>query len=117
MAEDNDYEIGYKKPPKRTQFKPGQSGNARGRPKGSKTIPALIRRVFDRKIKVKGPKGVRFMSMLEAGLMQLANKAATGDFKAIKEAIRLSQEIQDERTLGPIPEIIVNFVKPEDLEE
>lgn len=117
MAENDDYEIGYKKPPKSTQFKPGQSGNARGRPKGSKTIPALIRSVFDRKIKVKGPKGVKSMTMLEAGVTQLANKAATGDIRAIKEAIRLSQEIQDERTLGPFPEIIVNFVKPEGLEE
>lgn len=31
----NDYEIGYKKPPKATQFKKGQSGNPNGRPKKS----------------------------------------------------------------------------------
>lgn len=28
------YEVGYRKPPKSTQFKPGQSGNRKGRPKG-----------------------------------------------------------------------------------
>ncbi len=33
-----DYEVGFKKPPKHTQFKPGQSGNAKGRPKGSKNL-------------------------------------------------------------------------------
>ena len=36
MADDKDkrdYEIGYGKPPKQTRFKPGQSGNPRGRPK------------------------------------------------------------------------------------
>ena len=33
-----DYEIGYKKPPKHTQFKPGQSGNPKGRPQKPQTI-------------------------------------------------------------------------------
>jgi Family of unknown function (DUF5681) len=31
-----DYDVGYGKPPKTTQFQPGQSGNRRGRPKGAK---------------------------------------------------------------------------------
>ncbi|MDH3668977.1 MAG: DUF5681 domain-containing protein [Paracoccaceae bacterium] len=36
------YEVGYAKPPKDTRFKPGQSGNPRGRPKGAKNKrPAL----------------------------------------------------------------------------
>lgn len=28
-------DVGYGKPPKRTQFKPGQSGNPKGRPRAS----------------------------------------------------------------------------------
>ena len=34
--DEQDYSVGYKKPPKETQFKPGQSANPNGRPKGSK---------------------------------------------------------------------------------
>ena len=36
------YEVGYGKPPVRTRFKPGESGNRRGRPKGARNkVPAL----------------------------------------------------------------------------
>lgn len=36
------YEVGYGKPPAETRFKPGQSGNPRGRPKGARNkLPAL----------------------------------------------------------------------------
>lgn len=33
MPRDHDQEVGYRRPPKRTQFRKGQSGNPRGRPK------------------------------------------------------------------------------------
>ena len=37
-----EYEVGYGKPPVSTRFKPGESGNRRGRPKGAKNrVPAL----------------------------------------------------------------------------
>ena len=32
----DDYEVGYGKPPKSRQWKPGQSGNPKGRPKGAR---------------------------------------------------------------------------------
>jgi hypothetical protein len=36
------YDVGYRKPPVTTRFKPGKSGNPKGRPKGSKnTVPSL----------------------------------------------------------------------------
>ena len=46
------YEIGYRKPPKATQFKPGQSGNPRGRSKGSKGGKTLLRQALDEKVEV-----------------------------------------------------------------
>jgi len=35
------YEVGYAKPPKAHQWKPGESGNPLGRPKGSRNKPTL----------------------------------------------------------------------------
>ena len=36
LASGSGYEVGYGKPPKHSRFRPGKSGNPKGRPKGSK---------------------------------------------------------------------------------
>jgi hypothetical protein len=38
----SDYPVGYKKPPRDTQFKPGQSENRKGRPKRSATFADVL---------------------------------------------------------------------------
>ena len=37
LPETRDYEVGYAKPPQEGRFKPGRSGNPKGRPKGAKS--------------------------------------------------------------------------------
>src|SRR5262249_51523626 len=44
MAESGEppYDVGYAKPPSKTRFKPGQSGNPTGRPRGAKNFVTAI---------------------------------------------------------------------------
>lgn len=49
---DDEYVTGYKKPPKHTQFKPGQSGNPQGRPKGTKNLATDLDEELSEKILV-----------------------------------------------------------------
>src|SRR5688500_4452105 len=46
------YEVGYSKPPVASRFRKGQSGNPRGRPKGSRNIITDIEEALDQKVKV-----------------------------------------------------------------
>ena len=60
------YSVGYKKPPLQTQFKPGQSGNVKGRPKkGVAVADALFKELRSRVTIVKDGKR-KTISMLEA---------------------------------------------------
>jgi hypothetical protein len=50
--EDPQYPVGYKKPPRHTQFKPGMSGNAKGRPKGAKNFATVLEHELRARIEV-----------------------------------------------------------------
>lgn len=44
------YEVGYGKPPKQHRFRKGQSGNPKGRPKGSRNLETIIMDKLDEHI-------------------------------------------------------------------
>jgi hypothetical protein len=76
------YKVGYGKPPKQHQFKSGQSGNRKGRPKGTKNTATLLREILDRKIEVRTGSTVRKISVREAMLTRFAESALKGDIKS-----------------------------------
>ncbi len=87
-----DYELGYMKPPKSGQFKPGQSGNPKGRPSGSKNIYKLLDDIVNEKIQMtKNGKPVK-ISKKQAMLLQATNKAVQGDLKALQTLLPVIAE-------------------------
>ena len=80
----DDYEVGFGKPPKHTQFKKGQSGNASGRPKGTPNLKTAIEKAMKIKVTVrKGPRTL-LMSPVDAIARKLLQGALAGDAKALK---------------------------------
>ena len=87
-----DYELGYMKPPKSGQFKPGQSGNPKGRPSGCKNIYKLLDDIVNEKIQMtKNGKTVK-ISKKQAMLLQATNKAVQGDLKALQTLLPVMAE-------------------------
>ena len=83
------YEVGYGRPPKATRFKPGGSGNPRGRPQGSRSIAAILNDIVQQKITVTEKGKTRRIPVLEVIFRRITNDAMRGDSGAIKLMLSL----------------------------
>jgi len=91
MPEDRDYEVGYGRPPKATQFKKGQSGNPKGRPKGRVNLITAVQAELEERIVITENGQTRSITKGEAVAKQLVRKAVSGDVKAIPLVIGLHE--------------------------
>ena len=94
MADDDkpDYKVGYKKPPLHTRFQKGQSGNPRGRPRGSKNFSTLLTDALNEPVVVTEDGRRRKISKRDLGFKQLANKFAMAEAQATKMLLGLMLE-------------------------
>lgn len=109
-----DYDVGYGKPPKSGQFKKGQSGNPKGRPKGAKGVKASLKRELESSITVRERGRVIKLSKAEVLAKGLVGDALKGDPKARMELLRLDDEFFSE-TPGSGPQV-VRAVEPEEID-
>jgi Family of unknown function (DUF5681) len=103
--------IGYKSPPRNMQFKKGQSGNPKGRPKGARNFATVIDKELGTKIEVTENGKRRRISKREAIVKQTVNKAASGDPKATA-ALFAEARFNESQNQLPISQSLV--VGPED---
>jgi hypothetical protein len=101
--------VGYCKPPKAFQFKKGQSGNLKGRPRRPQVplSPAFIfRKVASELISVEGEGGARTMTRFEALLSQIYAMTLTKDPHAARLLDQLRREFPGTAPTGD-PTILV----------
>jgi hypothetical protein len=82
-----DYEVGYGRPPKASQFRPGQSGNPTGARKGGKTIGVRLQELINAKVAVTESGRTRRLPRLDVMLHRLSNDAMRGDQRALKHIL------------------------------
>jgi hypothetical protein len=80
--EDEADDVGYGKPPRRHQFKPGQSGNPRGRKKGVKNEATILQELLQQKVAVNDRGKRRKIILLEAVLRRIIDDCLKGNTKS-----------------------------------
>ncbi len=82
-------DVGYGKPPRHAQFRPGQSGNPTGRPRKTVSFKEILERNLLSPITVTIRDKPRKITTREALLIRLLSKALNGDNKSIEQVFSL----------------------------
>ncbi|WP_439394110.1 DUF5681 domain-containing protein [Bradyrhizobium sp. PMVTL-01] len=97
-------DVGYGRPPSEHRFKPGQSGNKRGRPKGSKNEATIIDELLNRKIAIRENGRTRKITLLEGIFVRFAEDALKGNSKSA--AFLLSRKLLVESSEQPVTAVL-----------
>ena len=87
----DDDEVGYAKPPKRSRFRPGQSGNPAGRRKNVRNLRTDVQRTLKVPLTVRANDRPRTISTQEGALMLLRQKALQGDARSLDRLLELAR--------------------------
>ena len=89
----DDHDVGYGKPPKSSRFKKGQSGNSKGRPKGSRNFRTDFLEALKSPVRVTEKGKAKTMSTQKAVIARLREKALRGDVRTLDRIIALALEL------------------------
>jgi hypothetical protein len=110
------YDVGYKRPPMHTRFKPGQSGNPTGRNKGSKNLKTLFNKILSEEVSLREGQGVRKVTKAEALLRGLIVGALKGESRSLGTLFRLAEHTghfeDDQPSVAGVTRIIVSTGVP-----
>jgi Family of unknown function (DUF5681) len=107
-----EYEVGYRKPPKDTQFKPGRSGNPSGHKKHLKSRKTVAMETLNKRILVTEAGRQRRITIHEAIWTTLATNALKGDIRSMAFLLKSIEQCDlpsDSNTEG---RITIEFVEP-----
>src|SRR5215813_3238894 len=99
---EENYEVGYGRPPKHTRFAPGHSGNRKGRPKGTRNFQTDLKATLKAPVRITRDGRPRKVSTQEAVLLRLREKALSGDARSLDRLIALAQTYNNEELSSPV---------------
>jgi hypothetical protein len=88
------YSVGYRKPPRHTQFKKGQSGNPRGRDKGRENYRTEFLKELSERVTVTENGHLRKLSKQTLIVKRMVADAIKGDAKAREHMLRLIGQME-----------------------
>jgi hypothetical protein len=99
--EKKDYKVGRGRPPIASRYKPGQSGNPLGRPKGSKNLRKAFEEILTDKVTIREGNKRRRITRLEAVFRVCTEQAIKGNHRAIRTVCETATTfgLLDERPL------------------
>ena len=106
-----DPKVGYRRPPVRTRFKTGQSGNPKGRPKGAKNFQTVLAAELNGAVQVTENGKRKTITKRQVIGKQLVNGAAAGDPKAIALLLNATRVYEAEVAAQPAEAAVI---RPED---
>ena len=93
MTNSNDDAVGYGRPPKSAQFKPGQSGNPSGRPKGARNFRTELLEELAEPITVNDGGRDLTITKQRAFVKTLVRAAIGGDVRACGTLLSLCEKL------------------------
>lgn len=92
MRDDDEDDVGFKKTPRHTRFRKGQSGNPNGRPKGRKNYRTRFLEIINEKVTVNQNGRRRKLPKFDVAVRQAINQAVTGDPRGMKMLLELYRQ-------------------------
>ncbi len=99
--QEQNYEVGFRRPPRHTRFRTGISGNPKGRPREAKSLAAALEEALAEKVTIVENGRRRKITKRSAMIKQLVNKAASGDLRASRQLTDLEFRLHPEGVREP----------------
>jgi len=104
MSQDVDYDVGYRKPPKSSRWRKGQSGNRSGRQKGVRNLKTELTEELGEIINIKEQGLARTVTKQRALIKALTAKAVQGDTRAANILINMMFRLLHPELIADAPE-------------
>jgi Family of unknown function (DUF5681) len=98
-----DYEVGYKKPPRHSQFKPGNRANPHGRGKRQRrTEAAIVNEIMSQSVSFREGGKSKRAPRIELLIKYYGAAALKGDVGAAEALLKIRKDFERHRAIEPV---------------